>query len=97
MRTFRLLSIAFLALALCLVADAALGCPTCKEQLAHDPASANIARGYFYSILFMLSMPILILSGLLSYFYWEIRRARFRAADADSHGAADIPPQWSQA
>src|SRR5512145_1071415 len=65
-----------LALFLVLFADAALGCPTCKDQLAHDPASANVARGYAASILFMLSMPPLILSGLLGYFYWEIRKAR---------------------
>ena len=55
---------------------AAFGCPTCKDALAHDPATANMARGYAYSILFMLSMPPLILGSLLAYFYWEIRKAR---------------------
>ena len=52
-------------------------CPTCKDGLAgNDPQAANMARGYFWSILFMMSMPFLILAGLSSYFYWEIRRAR---------------------
>ena len=82
------------ALAACLIlaADAALGCPTCKDQLAHDPASANIARGYAASILFMLSMPPLILSGLLSYFYWEIRKARQaqRSASANQPSSAAV-------
>ena len=36
----------------------------------------KIARGYAASILFVLSMPPLIVSGLLSYFYWEIRKAQ---------------------
>jgi hypothetical protein len=74
----RLLVVLALAAALWLIADVALACPTCKDQLAHDPEGANIARGYFWSILFMLSMPPLILTGLGSYFYWEVRKARYR-------------------
>ena len=65
-----------------LLAGAATACPTCKDQLAHDPASANLARGFYYSILFMLSMPPLILGGLSAYFYWEVRKARARQAAA---------------
>jgi heme/copper-type cytochrome/quinol oxidase subunit 2 len=67
---------AVLALAILLVADVALGCPTCKDSLASDPAAANLVRGYFWSILFMMSMPFLILGSLSAYFYWEIRKAR---------------------
>ncbi len=70
-------SAAALAIAL-LLCSAALACPTCKDQLAHDPESANIARGYAYSIVFMLSMPPLILGSLCAYFYWEVRKARAR-------------------
>ena len=67
------------ALAIVIVlCSAALACPTCKDQLAHDPESANIARGYAYSIIFMLSMPPLILGSLCAYFYWEVRKARAR-------------------
>jgi heme/copper-type cytochrome/quinol oxidase subunit 2 len=58
----------------------AAACPTCKDSLAQDPATANLARGYAYSILFMLSMPPLIFGGLSLYFYWEVRKARARAA-----------------
>jgi len=59
---------------------AAMACPTCKDSMAHDPASANLVRGYAYSILFMLSMPPLIFSGLSAYFYWEVRKAKAREA-----------------
>lgn len=59
-----------------LLADGAGACPTCKENMAADPAAANLVRGYFWSILFMLSMPFLILGGLSGYFYYEVRRAR---------------------
>ena len=70
-----------LAFALVLaIATPALACPTCKDQLAHDPQAANLARGFYYSILFMLSMPPLILGSLAAYFYWEVRKARARQA-----------------
>ena len=44
--------------------------------LAHNPRERKIARRYAASILFVLSMPPLIVSGLLSYFCWEIREAQ---------------------
>jgi hypothetical protein len=73
------------ALVLAIVAPA-LACPTCKDQLAHDPQAANLARGFYYSILFMLSMPPLILGGLAAYFYWEVRRARVVKGLTIGHG-----------
>lgn len=61
----------------------AMACPNCKDALAQDPDAANLARGLYYSILFMLSMPALILTGLGSLFYLEIRKARrIKAAQA---------------
>jgi hypothetical protein len=78
---------AAIALALLFIfADVALACPTCKENLAGDPEAANLVRGYFYSILFMLSMPPLILSGLSLYFYYEVRKARALQAKAAADG-----------
>ncbi len=78
-RKFAVLASALLMLAVW--AAAAMACPTCKDNLAHDPASANLVRGYAYSILFMLSMPPLILGGLSAYFYWEVRKAKARQAN----------------
>ena len=77
--TFRSLSSRWvLALLIVLMfVGAVSACPTCKDGLAqNDPGRANMVRGYFWSILFMMSMPFLILGGLGSYFYFEIRRAR---------------------
>jgi hypothetical protein len=73
---------AIAVLALLVFAGSALACPTCKENLAGDPEAANIVRGYFWSILFMLSMPPLILSGLSLYFYYEVCKARALQAKA---------------
>lgn len=73
--------LSFVAFAACLLwAGSLLACPTCKDNMAHDPASANLVRGYAYSIMFMLSMPPLIFSSLSLYFYWEVRKARLREA-----------------
>ena len=82
----RSLPIAFALALLLFFADVALACPTCKENLANDPEAANIVRGYFYSILFMLSMPPLILSGLSLYFYYEVCKARALQAKAAAEG-----------
>jgi heme/copper-type cytochrome/quinol oxidase subunit 2 len=55
----------------------ALACPTCKDSLdQNDPTRSNMVRGYFWSILFMMSMPFLILTGLGLLFYWEVRKAK---------------------
>jgi len=57
------------------VATDALACPTCKDGMS-DPASQATARGYFYSILFMMAMPFVIIGTFGSAAYFSIRRAR---------------------
>ena len=74
-------------------AGVASACPTCKDSLAHDPASANLARGYAYSILFMLSMPPLIFGGLAAYFYWEVRKAKTREAARSAAPGFAVEPR----
>jgi hypothetical protein len=66
-------------LLLCL-AEPALACPTCKETLAGG--ESNIAQGYAWSIIFMLSMPPLIFGGLSLYFYLLVRADRLRRVRA---------------
>lgn len=56
-------------------------CPTCRQGLA-DGQHANMIRGYFWSIVFMMSMPFLIFASLGSYFYLQVRRARLTRAVA---------------
>ena len=57
------------------VDNAALGCPTCKDGLqAADSEGANIARGYFYSILLMIAMPFTLAGSFGLYVWREMRR-----------------------
>jgi uncharacterized paraquat-inducible protein A len=81
--------IAALVLALVLLlASVAAACPTCKEGLAqNDPHGRSMAAGYFYSILFMMSMPYIVLGTFGSIAYISIRRAR----QANTDAAAEEP------
>ena len=85
--------VAFVVVLLLLIASVAAACPNCKEGLAqNDPQGTSIAAGYYYSILFMMSMPFLILGGVSAYFYYEICRARQAAALPSSAGRpASVP------
>ena len=74
----RVLVLLIVACALLVLAEPALACPTCKDSITHGPNSSNLVRGYFWSIVFMMSMPFFILSGVGGYFYWEVRKARAR-------------------
>ena len=80
MKTFRQTIIALFLTAICMgVAEA---CPTCKESVAEN--GHNLVRGYFWSIIFMMSMPFLILSALSAMFYLDVLRARrLKAANGE--------------
>ena len=62
-----------------ITASAASACPTCKQGL--NEHGGNLIRGYFWSIIFMMSMPFLILGGLSTMFYFDVRRARRRQSE----------------
>lgn len=64
-------------------ATGAVACPTCKDGLAAGNAAFQAAaQGYFYSILFMMAMPFVIVGTFGSAAYFSIRRARDRHVSA---------------
>lgn len=73
------------------LATAAHACPTCTDGLAQsDPQHQSVAAGFYYSILFMMSVPYMILGTLGCLAYVSIRRAREqREAAAAAAGAHD--------
>jgi hypothetical protein len=77
-----------------LIASVAAACPTCKEGIAqNDPHGKALAAGYAYSVLFMMTMPYLVLGTVGSCFYISIRRARQANAAAETAGNdLDSPP-----
>ena len=67
--------IALVVMTSLLCVSTAEACPTCKDAMVHSNQQ-GIQLGYYWSILFMMSMPFLIAASLGGYFYWEIRKAR---------------------
>ena len=86
MNGFRKALTAVVALAALAFAQVAFACPTCGNSIEHS--GGNLAEGFYWSILFMMSMPFVILGGLSLLFWLEIRKAR-RAAIA----SADVARQ----
>ena len=75
-------------MALLIVADA-FGCPNFKDGVnTADPAGLNVARGYFYSILFMLAMPFTLAGSFGAYVWREMRRQK--QADQPSPGREPV-------
>lgn len=74
------------AAVLLLAVDWAAACPTCKNGLSGQANSDGLIRGYFWSILFMMSMPFVILGGISGYMYYLVRRHR-------AQQGSDHPPR----
>jgi uncharacterized membrane protein len=74
--TDHLLACGLALLAVALLAAEASACPTCKEGLADNPHGQSMAAGYYYSILFMMSMPFIILTTFGSVCYRSVKRAQ---------------------
>jgi hypothetical protein len=87
---FRICLLAATFVAVICLHDVVLACPTCKNGLDNDPAHSSMVQGYFFSIIFMMSMPFLILGGLGAYFYYEVHRARVAQSRAVSPASADL-------
>lgn len=55
----------------------AQACPGCKQALATaEGEQANMVNGYFWSILFMLSMPFTLVGLFCGSMYLAVRKAR---------------------
>lgn len=66
-----------MALAVLLVLPAlAVACPSCKQALASQEGGGDLVQGFFWSILFMVSMPFTILGVFSGCMYLAVRRAR---------------------
>jgi hypothetical protein len=67
---------------------------------ANDPEHEHMVKGYFYSILFMMGMPYLLLSSFGLYMYLEVRKARARDAakmGGDPHAQKPLAPAAAMA
>jgi len=89
MKFHRLLAIVPALILVLLFATAAEACPGCAEaQAGQGPERANIVRGYFWSIVFMMSMPFLMVGGFGTYCYAHFRKVGQSQAAAPTTPAA---------
>lgn len=73
----RVLPVLVLFAALLVFSQVAEACPNCKNGMSSNETQAkNMAAGYYYSILFMLSMPFLIITSFSGWMYLAVRKAR---------------------
>lgn len=68
--------VALLVVAVMLSASTASACPMCKAALANSEGQGDLVSGFFWSILFMMSMPFTLLASFSGYMYLQVRRAR---------------------
>lgn len=73
-------------------ASMAEACPTCKDALAHQANYGNLPLAYMWSILFMMSMPFLILGSFGGYMYLQVKRAQRERAIQEVSAAQRIEP-----
>lgn len=85
--------VAAVVVVFCLMTAEAYACPTCKDGLAEsDPQQRAMAAGYYYSILFMMSMPFLLVATLGGFAYRAIRKADQRSLAEQSGVAGSAQP-----
>ena len=70
------------------MASVASACPSCQAALANDSAQGDLARGIYYSIMFMLSMPFAIIGTFGCLAYRAVRREQRRVASEQQAQAA---------
>ncbi len=74
------------------IAATAQACPACKQALAstEHAQSGDIIGGFMWSILFLMSMPFLLLSAFGTYLWYIVRRARLAAERAQAATAEHV-------
>lgn len=67
-------------------ASVARACPSCQAAVGHE---GDLARGLYYSILFMMSMPFAIIGGFAGLAYRAVQRER-RRVEAEQATAQEL-------
>ena len=82
-----------LAVLMLSLVNTAAACPTCADGMSHDENARSLVTGYFWSIVFMMSMPFTVLTGISLYFYFQVRKARkLQVANPKSLPEPQLPP-----
>ncbi|HEX3725507.1 MAG TPA: hypothetical protein VHV08_04665 [Pirellulales bacterium] len=93
----RLTTIRLLVSAACLLAVLAMtataeACPSCKQALNGDGSQGELARGLYYSILFMMSMPFAIVGTFGCMAYRAVKKGQLRKTQQQERCVVDADP-----
>jgi hypothetical protein len=86
----RILSFVIAAVACLGFASVAWACPSCRQALS-DGSQGDLARGIYYSILFMMSMPFAIVGTFGCMAYRAVKREQRRVADQQAQERDNQP------
>jgi hypothetical protein len=64
-------------------ATVASACPSCKAALNGDGSQGDLARGIYYSVLFMMSVPFAVVGTFGGLAYRAVKREQRRLAEAE--------------
>jgi hypothetical protein len=86
-----------LLIAVCLTvalgtASIAAACPSCRNALNGDESQGDLARGIYYSILFMMSMPFAIVGTFAALMYRAVKNEQRRKDAAEHEGEPSDDP-----
>jgi hypothetical protein len=73
-------------------APTAWACPSCQAALNSDGSQGDLARGIYYSILFMMSMPFAITGAFAGLMYRAVKREQRRLAETEQHEREEAQP-----
>lgn len=91
--TRRVLAFALAVVFVAFFASAAQACPTCGAGFSEaGEAGQKMLSGWFWSIVFMMSMPFAIVASLGGYMYWIVRKARRTQTPAIEVTAIEAQP-----
>jgi hypothetical protein len=77
MNARRIVLLLVLVAAVLVLPQTTQACPSCKAALASQQANgSDLVSGFFWSILFMMSMPFALVGSFSGYMYWQVRKAR---------------------
>ena len=74
-------------------ASIAWACPSCQAALNSDGSQGDLARGIYYSILFMMSMPFAIVGTFAGLMYRAVKREQRRIAESNQASDQDSLPR----
>jgi hypothetical protein len=71
-------------------ASVASACPSCQTALSSDGSQGDLARGIYYSVLFMMAMPFAIVGTFAGFAYRAVKKEQRRLEALRQRESAEL-------